>query len=152
MTPKKKWLLFLIALFLLLASGYLLFTRWTEGQLLAAMEQTDGVESAVCRHLHVNPFTFDAYLTGVERKAKKVTASWEATQDDGGEEVSYILTATPVGSKAARRLPKRTCTTTALSCTLRKIDPTVTYRLTLVARNVLGDSAPDTQVSNRLRR
>lgn len=87
------------------------------------------------------------YLTGVERKAKKITASWEATQDDGGEEVSYILTATPVGSKAARRLPERTCSTTALSCTLRRLNPTVTYQLSLIARNVLGDSAADTQIS-----
>ena len=91
------------------------------------------------------------YLSSLRRAATTLTATWAATEDDGGEQVSYVLTATPLG-KAAKRTPARTCTTADLTCTLTRLDPKASYRVSLVARNALGDSAADTRVAPRPRR
>jgi len=61
------------------------------------------------------------------------SVSWQAPGDDGGQPITgYRATASPGGA---------TCSSTAPSCSITGLQPGGTYTFTVVATNVLGDSA-----------
>ncbi len=79
------------------------------------------------------------WFESVRRARTTLVARWAATADDGGEAVTYVVTARPVG-RAARKLPVRTCTTAATSCTLHGISRNARYDVSVVVGNSVGQS------------
>ena len=63
----------------------------------------------------------------------------QASDDSGGEQVTYLVKAIPSG-QGSKGLPARTCTTTESTCTITSTKPRVTYRLVTMARNSIGTS------------
>ncbi|CAB4930889.1 MAG: hypothetical protein F2836_03455 [Actinobacteria bacterium] len=90
-----------------------------------------------------HPTPSHAYFIDVKRNARGLLASWEAPVDDGGEAITYLVTAAPDG-KAGRGLPTRTCTTSLTTCQLTQVSRKVGYTVTITVRNSVGISEPDT--------
>jgi uncharacterized protein YkwD len=73
------------------------------------------------------------------RSGRSIRIDLQASDDSGGEQVTYLVKAIPSG-RGSKGLPARTCTTTESTCTITSTKPRVTYRLVTVALNSIGTS------------
>jgi hypothetical protein len=83
---------------------------------------------------------------GLRRNASGLLASWRASDDAGGETVTYVVTAVPIG-RGAKGLKARTCSTSLTTCQLTRTVRAVTYRVTVTAHNTVGASRSLARVS-----